>query len=82
MKEGRLSAVELTKIAAVARVVTRPHRAMNAHETTQMNLVCGVNQLYAEVGANPRDIISNTENSRGLSVSSIKRMLLDAEYVV
>lgn len=81
-ERGQISAVELTKIAAVTRVVTRPHRAMNAHETTQMSLACGVNQLYAEVGANPRDIISNTENGRGLSVSSIKKMLLDAEYVV
>ena len=25
---------------------------MNVHEPVQMSLICGVNQLYAEVGAN------------------------------
>ena len=77
---GQISAVELTKIAAVARLVTRPHRAMNAHETVQMSLIGGVNQLYAEVGANPRDGVSKTEQSRGLDVEGIRRLLEDAEY--
>jgi len=77
---GQISAVELTKIAAVTRIVTRPYRSMNAHETTQMSLIGGVNQLYAEVGANPRDCNSNTERSRGNTVESVKQLLRDAEY--
>ncbi len=77
---GQISSIELSKIAAVTRIVARPHRAMNAHETIQMSLICGVNQLYAELGANPRDNISNTEKSRGLAVESIKQLLADAEY--
>lgn len=78
--KGQISAVELSKIAAVARIVTRPHRAMNAHETIQMGLICGVNQLYAEVGANPRDNVSNTEKNRGLTVGDIRQLFIDAEY--
>lgn len=81
-EKGQISAIELSKIASVARIVTRPHRAMNAHETTQMSLICGVNQLYAELGANPRDKISNTENNRGLTVAKIKQLFIDAEYEV
>ena len=81
-ENGRISFVELSKIAAVARVATRPHRAMNAHEPVQMSLICGVNQLYAEVGANPRDNISKTENNRGLAVEDIKQLLADAGYEV
>lgn len=77
---GQISAVELCKIAAVARIVTRPHRAMNAHETTPMSLICGVNQLYAEIGANPRDEQSNTEQNRGLTVRDVRQLLIDAEY--
>ena len=79
---GQISSVELTKIAAVTRLVTRPHRAMNAHETTQMSLISGVNQLYAEVGANPRDHISKTEQSRGYTVKNIRQLLIDAEYEI
>jgi len=81
-ESGQISSVELTKIAAVTRIVTRPTRAMNAHETTPMSLICGVNQLYAEVGANPRDNISKTENNRGLSVDNIRKLLIDAEYKI
>ena len=73
-ENNQISSVELSKIAAVTRIITRPHRAMNAHETIEMGLICGVNQLYAEVGANPRDNISNTEKSRGLTVKSIKQL--------
>lgn len=79
---SQISAVEISKIAAVARIVTRPYRSMNVHETTQMSLICGVNQLYAEVGANPRDNVSITEKNRGLSVKDIKQILTDAGYEV
>lgn len=80
--KGQISALELTKIAAVARIVSRPNRAMNAHEVTPITLIGGVNQLYAEFGANPRDNISNTEKGRGHSVMNVKKLLLDAEFKV
>jgi biotin synthase len=81
-ENGQISSVELTKVAAVTRLVTQPYRSLNAHETTQMSLIGGVNQLYAEVGANPRDNNSNTEKSRGYTVERIKQLLRDAEYEV
>lgn len=80
--KGQISSIELTKIAAVTRLVTRPFRSMNVHEITQMSLIGGINQLYAEVGANPRDNNSNTEKGRGYTVEKVKLLLRDAEYEV
>ncbi|RYD05008.1 hypothetical protein N752_11635 [Desulforamulus aquiferis] len=81
-EKGQIPAIELTKIAAVTRLVTLPKRAMNAHEVTQMTLLTGVNQLYAEYGANPRDTASQTEKSRGFSVRQAWDMLWEAGYGV
>lgn len=64
---GQISALELTKIVAVANLVVNPVRCMNVHEPMQMPLLAGVNQLYAESGANPRDTCSLTEQNRGFS---------------
>ena len=78
--QGMITSAELTKIAAVTRIVSRPCRSMNAHEVTPMSLLAGVNQLYAEAGANPRDRVFDTASGRGYSVESVRRLLLDAEY--
>jgi len=78
--KGQITASELTKIVAVANLVVRPERAMNVHEPTQMALLAGVNQLYAESGANPRDTDSNTENSRGFTPDAAWKMLHEANY--
>lgn len=81
-EKGQISAIELTKIAAVTRLVTAPKRSMNAHEPTQMTLLAGVNQLYAEIGANPRDSKSQTEEGRGFTVAAARQMLWEAGYSV
>jgi len=79
-EKGMISSMELTKIAAVTRLYTQPKRSMNTHEVTPMTLIAGVNQLYAEVGANPRDNISDTANNRGWGVKQAEALLQDAEY--
>ncbi|HEY3427002.1 MAG TPA: radical SAM protein [Negativicutes bacterium] len=78
--KGQIPAIELTKIAAVTRIATRPKRAMNAHEPNLMALFAGVNMFFAEVGANPRDVNSNTEKSIGLSVKGARKMLWEVGY--
>ncbi|MFI3248755.1 MAG: hypothetical protein R3Y39_06460 [Rikenellaceae bacterium] len=75
-----ITALELTKIAAVANLIVRPSRAMNLHETEQMGLLAGTNQLYAECGANPRDNSSNTELNRGLSINRATELLRDSGW--
>ena len=74
--------LELTKIAAVTRLVTRPRRSMNVHEPTEMALLAGVNQLYAEYGANPRDNLVQTSQGRGFRTDKVKQMLENADYTV
>lgn len=77
---GKISASELTKIVAVTNLVVNPDRAMNVHEPTQMALLAGVNQLYAEAGANPRDTKSDTESGRGFTPGMAWDMLAEAGY--
>jgi len=78
--KGKITASELTKIVAVTNIVVNPGRAMNVHEPIQMALLAGVNQLYAEVGANPRDTISDTEKNRGFTPDMAWDMLGEAGY--
>lgn len=79
-ERGQISSLELSKIAAVSRLVSLPTRAMNAHETTPSTLIGGVNQLYAEIGANPRDTNSKTENSRGYNCENTRNLLKEYNY--
>lgn len=78
---GKITAAELTKIVAVTHIVVNPRRAMNVHEPTQMALLAGVNQLYAELGANPRDTQSDTQKSRGFTPDKAWDMLSESGYV-
>ncbi|MDR2038924.1 MAG: radical SAM protein [Bacteroidales bacterium] len=77
---GQISALELTKIVAVTNIAVKPSRAMNVHEPVQAALLAGVNQLYAEVGANPRDTDSHTEQSRGFNPAAAWNMLGEFGY--
>lgn len=78
--KGMITAAELTKIGAVTRLVTKPTRSMNIHEVTPMTLIAGINQLYAEAGANPRDKVEDTSANRGYSVERVIELFKDAEY--
>lgn len=77
---GQINAMELTKIVAVTNMVIKPSRSMNVHEPTQMSLLAGVNQLYAEVGANPRDTNPDTKDGRGFTPTMAWQMLAEADY--
>jgi biotin synthase len=79
---GAISTPEVCKIAAVTILVVRPARSMNVHEITEISLLAGINQLYAEAGANPRDTDDNTENNRGYNISAIRKLLENSGYIV
>ncbi|HDR50774.1 MAG TPA: radical SAM protein [Mariniphaga anaerophila] len=78
--KGKIPARELAKIVAVTNIVVNPQRSMNVHEPAQMAMMAGVNQLYAEVGANPRDVKSDTEKGRGFTPDKAWEMLWEAGY--
>lgn len=79
-ENGEITDLELTKIVAAARLVTRPKQSMNVHEPKQMALIAGVNQLYAEIGINPRDCSVETGTNRGMSIPEVRAMLAQADY--
>lgn len=78
---GKINAAELTKIVAITNIIVNPDRAMNVHEPIQMALLAGVNQFYAEVGANPRDTKSDTERGRGFTPDKAWDLLSEAGYL-
>lgn len=78
--KGQISALELAKIVAVVNLAVRPSVSMNVHEPMQMPLLAGVNQLYAESGANPRDTQSQTELGRGFSPDAAWRLLAEGGW--
>ena len=71
---------ELAKIVAVTRLVVMPKVSMNVHEPNTVAMLAGVNQLYAELGANPRDTSTETQNGRGWEIQAVEQMLRDAGY--
>jgi len=78
---GQIPLIELAKIAAVTRIATRPKHAFCVHEPNLAALLAGANLLCAEVGANPRDVNSNTAKSAGISIDVARKMLWEAGLV-
>lgn len=77
---GEISAARLAQICAVATLATLPKRAMGVHEPEIISLIAGANQIYAEAGANPRDLCERTEESRGFSIADARKMLKDSDW--
>ena len=75
-----ISDYELAKIVAVVRLVVMPKVSMNVHEPNTVAMMAGVNQLYAEIGVNPRDTNSETKLGRGKGVDEVARMLADVGF--
>ena len=80
-EKGQISDLELTKIVAVSNLAVNPSRSMNVHEPIKLAMLAGVNQLYAEVGANPRDTESHTEQNRGFNPEGAWSLLREFGYV-
>ena len=71
---------EFAKIVAVTRLVVMPRVSMNVHEPCMTAMLAGVNQLYAELGVNPRDTGTHTETGRGWGVDAVAGLLLQAGF--
>lgn len=81
-EKGEISAARLALICAVATLTARPPRAMCVHEPDELCLMAGANQLYAELGSNPRDTEKDTRNGRGFSVEDARKMLEKTQWGV
>lgn len=80
--KGEVSEQELLKIAAITALTVQPKRSMNIHEVHPSSLQYGINQLYAECGANPRDTIGQTEQSRGYTVEKLKELFTNHNFII
>ena len=79
--KGMIDDYEFAKIAAVTQLVVMPEVSMNVHEPSLVAMLGGVNQLYAEIGVNPREMSRKTEHGRGYSVNEAAQMLRNVGYL-
>ena len=78
---GMISELRMAQIVAVTRLaMPRSVRGNCSHEPGTLPIMGGANLLWAEVGANPRDIREKTEDGRGYSVSAIRKFFEETEW--
>lgn len=77
---GEITNARLAKICAVTTLYIKSKRAMGVHEADELCLMAGANQIYAEMGVNPRDLSIDTQLNRGLSVPMAKKLLFNTGW--
>jgi len=78
---GQLTETEIAKIVAITRLVLGDSiREMGVHEPSLVALRAGAHRICAEVGMNPRDLLTNTSRGRGRSVEDCENLLWEAGF--
>ena len=77
---GKVSEARMAHIVAVVCLATGYAVPGNCtHEPNVLGVTAGANLLWAEAGSNPRDTVSNTENSRGFDISRCQEIFSEAD---
>lgn len=73
--------LRMAQIVAITRLAT-PHNVVGncTHEPNSLGIFAGANIIWAESGANPRDIEEKTEKGRGFSVARCADILEDNNF--
>lgn len=80
---GMISEVKAAHVMAVVRLAMGYDVPGNCtHEPTVTSAAGGANLLWAEAGSNPRDVVHNTENSRGFDTNRCREIYSEAEWKV
>ncbi len=82
-KFGQISGTRLAQIVAVASLASLAcpeMKSLAVREPNLLGLAAGANTVYAERGANPRDIEKETSANRGRDVAACKEMLFEAGF--
>ncbi len=80
-QRGMISELRMAQIVAVTRlVVPRSVKGNCSHEPGTVPILGSANLLWAEVGANPRDVREKTEEGRGHSVPAIRQLFREIEW--
>ena len=78
---GMITELRMAQIVAVTRLAMPRSMTGNCtHEPCTLGGLAGANLFWAEVGANPRDTQEKTEEGRGESVASCKRLFQECEW--
>lgn len=81
--KGIITELRLAQIVAVVVLAmngNRELRSIAVHEPNPTGLCSGANAVYAETGANPRDLAEQTQKNRGLSVQDCEKMLWECGF--
>lgn len=80
---AEISKERLAQIVACVALASRDNESLKSiavHEPDLLSLNSGANSIYAECGANPRDVVLETSQNRAKSVADLQKMLLDANW--
>jgi len=80
---GQISELRLAQVTAVVTLATLAcpeTKSIAVHEPNLLGLTAGANTVYAEAGANPRDLEKNTAGHRGRDISACRMMLYEAGF--
>jgi biotin synthase len=82
-KRGYISELRMAQIVAVTRLGIQGTVAGNCtHEPCTLGAIAGANLFWAEAGGNPRDIMEKTEEGRGETVSSCRKIFNESGWEV
>jgi len=80
---GQISELRLALVVAVvalASLACPQTDNIAVHEPNLIGLTSGANVVYAETGANPRDIAEDTSTHRGLDMAGARKMIYEAGF--
>lgn len=82
-KHGIISELRLAQVTAVVTLAMIGNENLGSiavHEPNTLGLCSGANAVYAEAGANPRDLVGETQRNRGHSVYDCEQMLRECGF--
>jgi biotin synthase len=80
---GQVTELRLAQVVAVVALATLAcpeTRNIAVHEPNLLGLAAGANVVYAETGANPRDVAADTSANRGIDMAAARKMLYEAGF--
>lgn len=82
-KRGMISELRMAQIVAVTRLgMPRTVTGNCTHEPCTLGAIGGANLFWAELGANPRDTETKTEEGRGETVAACKAIFSESDWDV
>ena len=82
-RHGQITERRLAQVVAVVALATiglKETKQIAVHEPNLLGLAAGANTVYAETGANPRDVETDTTGHRGLDMAACRKMLYEAGF--